>query len=205
MLPHPHQSHSFIVDKAIPSATQSPSFMSSTALLGKSGSYRALPMGKGVAAAASASAQKTQVFNGCNRRPKICCVEDPKICSNNFGLGFSKSFFNRVNACDWCSVVAILVGAQSRQEQKLQTSHLQEMVFGESSLVLKHVNSGIKIHFNAFDALNGWKQEALPPIEVPAAVKWKFRSKTLQKVILDYDYTFTTPYCGSETIGIDTY
>jgi hypothetical protein len=23
-------------------------------------------------------------------------------------------------------------------------------------------------------------------------------------VILDYDYTFTTPYCGSETIEIDT-
>ncbi|XP_041013801.1 TIP41-like protein isoform X2 [Juglans microcarpa x Juglans regia] len=89
-------------------------------------------------------------------------------------------------------------------EQKLQTSHLPEMVFGESSLVLKHVNSGIKIHFNAFDALNGWKQEALPPVEVPAAAKWKFRSKPLQQVILDYDYTFTTPYCGSETIEIDT-
>ncbi|KAF5444330.1 hypothetical protein F2P56_036816 [Juglans regia] len=89
-------------------------------------------------------------------------------------------------------------------EQKLQTSHLPEMVFGESSLVLKHVKSGIKIHFNAFDALNGWKQEALPPVEVPAAAKWKFRSKPLQQVILDYDYTFTTPYCGSETIEIDT-
>ncbi|KAG7976634.1 hypothetical protein I3843_06G160100 [Carya illinoinensis] len=89
-------------------------------------------------------------------------------------------------------------------EQKLQTSHLPEMVFGESSLVLKHVNGGIKIHFNAFDALNGWKQEALPPVEVPAAAKWKFRSKPLQQVILDYDYTFTTPYCGSETIEIYT-
>lgn len=49
------------------------------------------------------------------------------------------------------------------------------MVFGDSSLVLKHVKSGIKIHFNAFDALTGWKQEALPPVEVPAAAKWKFR------------------------------
>ncbi|KAA8536250.1 hypothetical protein F0562_028728 [Nyssa sinensis] len=88
-------------------------------------------------------------------------------------------------------------------EQKLQTSHLPEMVFGESSLVLKHMDSGTKIHFNAFDALTGWKQEALPPVEVPAAAKWKFRSKPFQQVILDYDYTFTTPYCGSETVEIN--
>nr|UVK35481.1 TIP41-like family protein [Gleditsia microphylla] len=88
-------------------------------------------------------------------------------------------------------------------EQKLQTSHLPEMVFGENSLILKHVNSGTKIHFNAFDALCGWKQEALPPVEVPAAAQWKFRSKPSQQVILDYDYTFTTPYCGSGTIEID--
>ncbi|KAI3445925.1 hypothetical protein Pfo_002590 [Paulownia fortunei] len=85
-------------------------------------------------------------------------------------------------------------------EEKLQTSHLPEMVFGESSLVLKHVSSGIKVHFNAFDALCGWKQEALPPVEVPAAAKWKFRSKPTDQVILDYDYTFTTPYCGSVSV-----
>lgn len=39
----------------------------------------------------------------------------------------------------------------------------------------------------------------MPPVEVPAAAHWKFRSKLFQQVILDYDYTFTTPYCGSET------
>lgn len=89
-------------------------------------------------------------------------------------------------------------------EEKLQTTHLPEMVFGESCLVLKHLNSGTKIHFNAFDALTGWKQEALPPVEVPAAAKWKFRCKPSEQVILDYDYTFTTPYCGSETIETDT-
>ncbi|KAK7390956.1 hypothetical protein VNO78_19193 [Psophocarpus tetragonolobus] len=88
-------------------------------------------------------------------------------------------------------------------EQKLDTSHLPEMVFGENTLILKHLSTGTKIHFNAFDALRGWKQEALPPVEVPAAAKWKFRSKPSQQVILDYDYTFTTPYCGSGTIEID--
>lgn len=85
-------------------------------------------------------------------------------------------------------------------EEKLETTHLPEMMFGDSSLVLKHMSSGTKIHFNAYDALVGWKKEALPPVEVPAAAQWKFRSKPFQQVILDYDYTFTTPYSGSETV-----
>ncbi|PIA56675.1 hypothetical protein AQUCO_00700793v1 [Aquilegia coerulea] len=89
-------------------------------------------------------------------------------------------------------------------EEKLQTSHLPEMVFGKSSLVLLHVKSGIKIHFNTFDALAGWKKEGLPPVQVPAAAQWKFRSKLFQQVILDYDYTFTTPYRGSETVETNT-
>ncbi|KAH0940736.1 hypothetical protein HID58_000373 [Brassica napus] len=88
-------------------------------------------------------------------------------------------------------------------EEKLKTSHLPEMVFGENALVLKHFRSNTKIHFNAFDALAGWKQEGLPPVEVPAAAKWKFRSKPSQQVILDYDYTFTTPYCGSGVVEKD--
>ncbi|GAB2291724.1 TIP41-like protein [Dionaea muscipula] len=85
-------------------------------------------------------------------------------------------------------------------EEKLRTSHLPEMIFGNSCLILRHEASGTKINFNAFDALTGWKLEGLPPVEVPAAAKWKFRSKLFQQVILDYDYTFTTPYHGSEII-----
>lgn len=98
----------------------------------------------------------------------------------------------------------ILASLATREwEEKLRTSHLPEMVFGESSLNLLHLESGVKIHFNAFDALKGWKQEPLPPVEVTAAAKWKFRSKPIQQIILDYDYTFTTPYCGSETIELN--
>lgn len=85
-------------------------------------------------------------------------------------------------------------------EERLETSHLPEMIFGDSSLVLNHMNSGTKIHFNAYDALTGWKKEPLPPVEVPAAAQWKSRSKPFQQIILDYDYTFTTPYSGSETV-----
>ncbi|XP_074275486.1 TIP41-like protein [Silene latifolia] len=89
-------------------------------------------------------------------------------------------------------------------EERLKTSHLPEMVFGNSVLSLTHLASGTKISFNAFDALAGWKAEALPPVEVPAAAKWKFRSKPFEQVILDYDYTFTTPYGGSEMIDTNS-
>ncbi|KAL8129238.1 hypothetical protein V2J09_018393 [Rumex salicifolius] len=95
-------------------------------------------------------------------------------------------------------------GGVQQWEEKLKTSHLPEMVFGDSALILKHLESGTKVYFNAFDALVGWKHEALPPVEVPAAAKWKFRSKQFQQVVLDYDYTFTTPYLGSEMFEIDT-
>ncbi|KAM4073064.1 hypothetical protein ACB094_11G188700 [Castanea mollissima] len=61
------------------------------------------------------------------------------------------------------------------------------MVFGESCLILKHVDSGTKIHFNAFDALTGWKQEGLCPVKVPAAAKWKFRSFLQQYVAFSSD------------------
>ncbi|CAN6544402.1 unnamed protein product [Malus baccata var. baccata] len=77
------------------------------------------------------------------------------------------------------------------------------MVFGDSGLFLEHVKSGATIHFNSFDALVGWKKEALPPVEVPAAAQWKFRTKPSQQVIMDYDYTFTKPYSGSETLKFD--
>jgi type 2A phosphatase activator TIP41 len=60
-------------------------------------------------------------------------------------------------------------------EDKLQTTHLPEMVFGESFLSLQHAQTGIRLYFNALDALKAWKHEALPPVEVPAAAKWKFR------------------------------
>jgi hypothetical protein len=62
-----------------------------------------------------------------------------------------------------------------RFEDKLQTTHLPEMVFGESSVSLEHAQTGVRLHFNALDALRQWKQEALPPVQVPAAAKWKFR------------------------------
>ncbi|KAG0580158.1 hypothetical protein M758_4G152800 [Ceratodon purpureus] len=91
-------------------------------------------------------------------------------------------------------------GPREKLEKTLGTVHLPEMVFGDNSLELVHEATGVKIHFNALDALRGWRQESLPPVEVPAAAKWKFRTMPDEQVVLDYDYTFTTPYAGSQCI-----
>ncbi|KAK1602631.1 hypothetical protein QYE76_048182 [Lolium multiflorum] len=57
----------------------------------------------------------------------------------------------------------------------------------------------MRLHFNALEAFREWKEEALTPVQVPTITKWKFRSNPSDQVILDYDYTFTTPYCGMQT------
>ncbi|XP_068649302.1 uncharacterized protein [Aristolochia californica] len=81
--------------------------------------------------------------------------------------------------------------------------HLPEMVIGDSYLTLLQKDTAVTIYFNAFDALSEWKHEVLAHMEVPTAAKWKVRSKPSQQVIIDDDYTFTTPYCGGETIDRD--
>ena len=75
-------------------------------------------------------------------------------------------------------------------EDELQTTHLPEMVFGESFLSLQHTQTGIKLHFNALDALKAWKKETLPPVEVPAAAKWKFRRSSV--TVLPFFYSIHT-------------
>jgi type 2A phosphatase activator TIP41 len=75
-------------------------------------------------------------------------------------------------------------------EDELQTTHLPEMVFGESFLSLQHTQTGIKFHFNALDALKAWKKEALPPVEVPAAAKWKFRRSSI--TVIHFSTQFST-------------
>ncbi|THF95462.1 hypothetical protein TEA_007724 [Camellia sinensis var. sinensis] len=77
-----------------------------------------------------------------------------------------------------CLFFLVLLAPYQEWEHKLQTSHFPEMVFGDSFLVLEHVNSGIKIQFDtfeSFDAPTAWNQEALPPVEFPADAKSKFR------------------------------
>ncbi|CAI5501239.1 unnamed protein product [Closterium sp. Naga37s-1] len=79
----------------------------------------------------------------------------------------------------------------------LSTQWLPEMVFGKSCLRAEHLTTGVGVQMGALEALRGWKEAKLPPVKVPAAAAWGKRSRPSTDIILDYDYTFTTPYCGS--------
>lgn len=75
---------------------------------------------------------------------------------------------------------------------------LPEMVFHLNRVELIHEATGTVICFNALDALAGWKQENLPPLQVRVAEEWRrareHEIKQQKAVQLTYDWTFTTPY-----------
>ncbi|WIA16031.1 hypothetical protein OEZ85_012763 [Tetradesmus obliquus] len=78
---------------------------------------------------------------------------------------------------------------------------LPEICFGNSSLQLRHEASGVMLQFNALDALKQWKADGLPPLKVNLAREWQAaRLQEIEKqqaVVLEYDWTYTTSYCGS--------
>lgn len=78
---------------------------------------------------------------------------------------------------------------------------LPEILFGNSSLQLKHNASGVTFTFTAFEALQQWKADNLPPLKVAVAKEWQAaRQQEIEKqqaVVLDYDWTYTTSYAGS--------
>ncbi|GJP33836.1 hypothetical protein CLOM_g18343 [Closterium sp. NIES-68] len=82
-------------------------------------------------------------------------------------------------------------------QASLSSQWLPEMVFGRSFLRVQHLATGVGVQFGALEALRGWKAGRLQPVKVPAAAAWGKRSRPSTDLILDYDYTFTTPYCGS--------
>lgn len=46
---------------------------------------------------------------------------------------------------------------------------LPEMLFCYSQVEISHPATGLVFHFNAFDALQAWKEENLPPLQVNVA------------------------------------
>lgn len=81
---------------------------------------------------------------------------------------------------------------------------LPEILFGNSSLQLRHNASGVTLNFTALEALQQWKQDNLPPLKVAVAKEWQAaRQQEIEKqqaVVLDYDWTYTTSYAGSLTM-----
>lgn len=82
---------------------------------------------------------------------------------------------------------------------------LPEILFGNSSLQLRHEASGVVLSFAAFDALKQWKLDNLPPLKVPVAKEWQAaRQQEIaqqQAVVLDYDWTYSTSYAGTLACG----
>jgi type 2A phosphatase activator TIP41 len=78
---------------------------------------------------------------------------------------------------------------------------LPEILFGNSSLQLRHDASGVVLSFTALDALKQWKEDDLPPLKVQVAQTWQAaRQQEITKqqaIILEYDWTYTTSYTGS--------
>eukprot|EP00879_Flechtneria_rotunda_P008082 GHRR01008466.1.p1 GENE.GHRR01008466.1~~GHRR01008466.1.p1 ORF type:complete len:379 (+),score=139.74 GHRR01008466.1:274-1410(+) len=78
---------------------------------------------------------------------------------------------------------------------------LPEILFGNSTLQLRHNDTGLVIEFNAFDALKRWRADNLPPLKVHVAQQWQaarlHEIRKQQAVVLEYDWTYTTSYTGS--------
>jgi type 2A phosphatase activator TIP41 len=144
-------------------------------------------------------------------QPKDCLEVDDESARRNKALQSTGAqlidgdFVRGIRVAGWSILTRkapiLKMGPREKLEKTLGTIHLPEMVFGDNSLELLHEATGVKIHFNALDALRSWRQESLPPVQIPAAAKWKFRTKPDEQVILDYDYTFTTPYAGSQFVN----
>nr|XP_023894874.1 putative disease resistance protein RGA4 [Quercus suber] len=96
-----------------------------------------------------------------------------RIESDNHAVGISSLY--SLCKLNFAFSLTILLAIYSRKAvisqvgRKASDFSLARDGFRESCLILKHVDSVTKIHFNAFNALAGWKQEALCPVEVPAA------------------------------------
>lgn len=90
-------------------------------------------------------------------------------------------------------------------QQALGARTLPEVVFGNSRVTLTHVGSGTVLCFTALDALRGWVEEGLPPLQLQVAEQWQrareAEIKQQQAIMLQYDWTFTSRYAGSAAQG----
>ena len=92
--------------------------------------------------------------------------------------------------------------AWKRELKCYRGQHLPEALFGESLLELRHDTSGVTIRFSALEALRSWAAFGLPPVRVAKARGSKFWEGAQASMSGgDWDYTFTSPYCGSTLIS----
>ena len=106
---------------------------------------------------------------------------------------------------------APIIGDKRIEEYSKQLGNvltLPEILFGDNVLTLTHEASGTVFSFKALDALLGWQAEKLPPLKVSLAAQWQasriYEIQTQQAVLLEYDWTYTTPYQGTMTSSSST-
>ncbi|CAG9462936.1 unnamed protein product [Pedinophyceae sp. YPF-701] len=97
-----------------------------------------------------------------------------------------------------------ILGDKALHELSDRLSHppkLPEILFGGSYLSLVHEPTETSFQFRAAEALQGWREENLPPVQVPAAQEWQHHREqeiaAQHPVRMKYDWTFTTPYNGT--------
>lgn len=70
---------------------------------------------------------------------------------------------------------------------------IPEQCFGGSHLCLAHGPSGVRLAFTALDALQAWRDDDRPPVQVGAAQDWlRSRQKDVESsgaVTLEYDWS----------------
>jgi type 2A phosphatase activator TIP41 len=89
---------------------------------------------------------------------------------------------------------------RAEYEQKLDTHHLPDMIFDQTTLKLVHHDSQLQIYFHAFDALKLIDMynniEQIPKVAMsPLWTKSRCQDRELDYV-RPYDWTYTTRYQG---------
>ena len=117
------------------------------------------------------------------------------------GKAGERSFFwPRAGGWEVRSVNKPILGTQAVYEWQRELhcyrgQHLPEALFGNSGLELTHAPSGATIRFSALEALRSWAAFGLAPYKARVSKFWEDRQQSMPGG--DWDYTFTSPYCGA--------
>ncbi|KAF5308104.1 hypothetical protein FQR65_LT00647 [Abscondita terminalis] len=118
---------------------------------------------------------------------------------NNWIIQYKKSHIlhSQCNTADKCSNPSNESCTFCLYSNMLHLPHLPEMVFPNNTLLLSHT-SGIKIEFNALDALKLVSSGQLD-LKVSCSESWMESRdpSNLEQKIKPFDWTFTTNYSGT--------
>lgn len=85
-----------------------------------------------------------------------------------------------------------------RVRSSLDARNIPEQMYSSNVLALEHHASGTKLSFSAMGALEQWKQDKQPPVQLRISEAWRrAREDDIKNVKqVEYDWTFSTSYAG---------